>query len=151
MPAARRKAPPPPSCPRARPAHLRVRAAGRSRPRLSQLRQRGRGLELSSDIPQPPPAAGPCYSSREMSCNLGEDRERALAGAFLTPPDFEPLPRKLSADSLPSTLGGLEGSVSPYACLSTETPPGKGGTGEGLGHRYLAIHSQVTINNCSAA
>lgn len=57
-----------------------------------------------------------------MRCNLGEDRERALAGAFLTPWGFEPLPCKLSADSLPLALGGLEGSVSQYACLSTETP-----------------------------
>lgn len=125
MPAARRKAPPPPSCPRARPAHLRVRAAGLSRPRLSQLRQRGRGLDRSSDIPPPPPAARPCCSSREMSCNLGEARERAVAGAFLASRDFEPLPRKLSVDSLPSALGVLEGSVNPYPCLSTETPPWK--------------------------
>lgn len=72
---------PRPGAPR-RPSHLRVRAACLSRPRFSQLRQRGRGLERLANIPQPPPAAWPRSGSRERKCNLGGVGESGLAGSW---------------------------------------------------------------------
>lgn len=122
MPAARRKAPPPALVPPHRPTHLRVRAACLSRPRFSQLRQRGRGLKRSANIPQPPPAAWPRSGSRERSCNLGGVGESGLARARETSRNLKGVSRERSVASPASALDGLPASVRPSACLVADSP-----------------------------
>lgn len=121
------QAPPPALVPPRRLTHLRVRAAWRSRPRVSQLRQRGRGLKRSTNIPQPPPAARPRSGSRERSCNLGGAGKRALAGSRAAPRSLRGLPCEGSAGSPASALGRLEASVRPSACRVLESPLAKRG------------------------
>ncbi|KAG8518274.1 hypothetical protein J0S82_011433 [Galemys pyrenaicus] len=91
---------------------MRVRAAGRSRPSLSQLRQRGRGLERSANIPPPPPGARPRLRSREMSNDVRRARERVLPPMLYT--------HKPHASSVAAALDGRGGRPSAY--LSTESP-----------------------------
>lgn len=89
-----------------------------------------------------------------MSCNLGGIGDRGLAQAFRTPGDLEALPRKPSAYTPASALGGLERSIRPSACLGTENALEKAeGPVVGLGSPLLPLvmHNQVTINNCSVA
>lgn len=117
---------PRPGAPR-RPTHLRVRAACLSRPRFSQLRQRGRGLERLANIPQPPPAAWPRSGSRERKYNLGGAGENILAGAWGDVSEPQRSTRRAQRGVSCLSSGRFPGVSWTIGLPRRGQPPGKGG------------------------